>query len=133
MGDILYVSPNTKNKKKCFANLFTNSETMDNGHWTVDSALCGQWTVHCVDSVQCTVWTVNSGLCGQWTVQCVDSLQSSLCSVDSAVCGSVDSVVQAGIVSLGRPLGRSRSPPPRPDGCSRPVPRDWERGYRDTL
>ena len=30
---MLYVDPNTKKNKSCFANLFTNSETMDNGHW----------------------------------------------------------------------------------------------------
>ena len=32
-GYMLYDGPNTKNKKKSFANLFTNSETIDNGHW----------------------------------------------------------------------------------------------------
>ena len=30
--NMLYVGPNTKNKKKCSANLFTNSETMDHEH-----------------------------------------------------------------------------------------------------
>ena len=32
-GDMIYVGPNTKNEKKCFANLFTKSEAIDNGHW----------------------------------------------------------------------------------------------------
>ena len=46
---------------------------------------------------------MNSGLCGQWTVQCVDSLQCSLCSVDSAVwvCGQC-SVWVSGQCSAGR-------------------------------
>ena len=36
-GDILYVGPNTKKMTKCFANLLTNSETMNNGHWKFHS------------------------------------------------------------------------------------------------
>ena len=32
-GDMLYVVLIQRIRKKCFGHLFTNSETMDNGHW----------------------------------------------------------------------------------------------------
>jgi hypothetical protein len=52
----------------------------------IDSARCEQYTVHGVNSIQCTLWTVYSARCEQYTVHGANSIQRTVRTVYSARC-----------------------------------------------